>query len=175
MPFKKPFIVGEGKKMKRLLPSKYKNQSRSSSLPSAQQFFFFEDFFHHFRFCFWDLLKTNLKEKVIIFKSLQEFFSPARNWLWFLSHRKKWRKLIEFYFQWDCALFRFYDEIKWIFALLLLMEMLFWLLKSICSSFKRKNYFLSGNWITFPFCLLKAVLYSAGVRSLSSLFQRYAD
>lgn len=77
MPFKKPFIVGEGKKMKRLLPSfasKYKNRS-CSSLPSAQRFFFFEDFFHHFRFCFWDLLKTNLKEKVIIFKSLQEFFS----------------------------------------------------------------------------------------------------
>lgn len=115
MPFKKPFIVGEGKKMKRLLPSlprNIKTQVARRSPPLSENLFF-EDFFIIFRFCFWDLLKTNLKEKVIIFKSLQEFF-PARNWLWFLSHRKKWRKLIEFYFQWDCALFRFYSEIKWI-------------------------------------------------------------
>lgn len=64
--------------------------------PPLSDSFSLKIFFHHFRFCFWDLLKTNLKEKVIIFKSLQEFFSPARNWLWFFIERngESWLSII---------------------------------------------------------------------------------
>lgn len=43
-------------------------------------------------FCYRDLLKTNFKEKVIIFKSLQDVFSRERNWLNLETSRKDERE-----------------------------------------------------------------------------------